>query len=212
VASVAVDVIANQPAASGYLQLFAAGAAHPVDSSVNYQQGRATAGLEVVRVPADGRISIYSTTATRAIVRLRGWYADAPAPSGADWPQVRNLSDHPGVNPSETVLTPTTVRSVSQAWNAALGETYGDATVVDGVVYAGSGTGVRASTRPPAPPSGRSPGASSTPSPPPPPRRQRRHLRQPPLRRHRPPRLGRPTGRGERSPRSHPQGPLGIGR
>jgi outer membrane protein assembly factor BamB len=78
------------------------------------------------------------------IVRLRGWYTDAPAPSGADWPQSRNLPDHPGTNPSETVLTPTTVRGVGQAWYAPMAEVSGDVAVVDGVVYAGSGLGFRA--------------------------------------------------------------------
>jgi hypothetical protein len=117
VSAVALNVIAFQPSGSGWLQAYPEGD-RPVDSTLNYQQGRNTANLEVVRVPADGRISIYSTTATRVIVRLRGWYADVPAPSGADWPQSRNLPDHPGNNPSETVLTPTTVRDVGQAWHA----------------------------------------------------------------------------------------------
>lgn len=77
VASVAVNVIANQPAGSGYLQLFAAGAARPVDSSVNYQAGRTTAGFEVVPVSSSGQITILATAATKVIVRVRGWYTSA---------------------------------------------------------------------------------------------------------------------------------------
>jgi hypothetical protein len=65
VAAVAVNVVANQPAGSGYLQLFAAGAARPVDSSVNYQQGRTTAGFEVVPVSSSGQITVLATAATR---------------------------------------------------------------------------------------------------------------------------------------------------
>ena len=143
VSAVALNVIAVQPSGNGWLQVYPEGD-RPVDSTLNYQQGRNRASFEVVRVPADGRISIYSTAATKVIVRLRGWYADAPAPSGADWPQSRNLPDHPGTNPSETVLTPTTVRGVGQAWHAPMAEVLGDVAVVDGVVYAGSGLGFRA--------------------------------------------------------------------
>jgi outer membrane protein assembly factor BamB len=144
VKALALNVIANQPSGNGHLQVYPADAGPPVDSTLNFQQGRNTANFEVVRVPADGRISIYSTTVTRVIVRLRGWYADAPTPTGADWPQSRNLPDHPGTNPSETVLTPTTVRDVGQAWHAPMAEVLGDVAVVDGVVYAGSGVGFRA--------------------------------------------------------------------
>ena len=143
VSAVALNVIAFQPGGNGWLQTFPEGD-RPVDSTLNFQLKQNTANFEVVRVPADGRISIYSTTATRVIVRLRGWYADAPVPSGADWPQSRDLPDHPGVNPSETVLTPTTVRGVGQAWHTAMADVPGDVTVVDGVVYAGSGLGFRA--------------------------------------------------------------------
>ncbi|HJU02832.1 MAG TPA: PQQ-binding-like beta-propeller repeat protein, partial [Actinomycetes bacterium] len=143
VSAVALNVIAFQPTGNGWLQTYPEGD-RPVDSTLNYQQKQNTANFEIVRVPADGRISIYSTTATRVIVRLRGWYADAPAPSGADWPQFRNLPDHPGANPSETVLTPTTVRQVGQAWNVPMADVPGDVAVVDGVVYAGGGLGFRA--------------------------------------------------------------------
>jgi hypothetical protein len=77
VASVAVNVIANQPAGSGYLQLFTAGAARPVDSSVNYQQGRTTAGFEVVPVSSSGQITVLATAATKVLVRLRGYHTSA---------------------------------------------------------------------------------------------------------------------------------------
>ena len=64
VSAVAVNLIANQPAGSGYLQLFPAGGTRPVDSTLNFQQGRTTANFEVVPVPDHGRISVFSTTAT----------------------------------------------------------------------------------------------------------------------------------------------------
>ena len=58
VAAVAVNVIANQPAGSGHLQLFPAGARPAADSTLNYQQGRTTASFEVVKVSASGQISV----------------------------------------------------------------------------------------------------------------------------------------------------------
>jgi len=77
VSAVAVNVIANQPAANGHLQLFAAGTTPPVDSTLNYAQGQTTADFETVPVSSSGQITIFSTAATKVIVRLRGWYASA---------------------------------------------------------------------------------------------------------------------------------------
>jgi hypothetical protein len=75
---VAVNLIANRPAGSGYLQLFPAGAIRPVDSTLNHQQGRNAANFEVVAVPANGHLSVFSTTATKVIVQLRGNYTTPP--------------------------------------------------------------------------------------------------------------------------------------
>jgi outer membrane protein assembly factor BamB len=144
VSAVALNVIANQPTGSGHLTLYPAGPVRPVDSTLNYQAGRTTAGHEVVPVPADGRITIFTPTATRVVVRLRGWYAPAPGPSGADWVQDRNGPTHPGTNTAEPVLTPATVGGLGQAWSAAIGETRGGAAVVDDLVYVNSSGRVRA--------------------------------------------------------------------
>jgi outer membrane protein assembly factor BamB len=137
VSAVALNVIANQPSGGGWVQVYPEGD-RLVDSTLNFQQGRTTANFEVVPVPADGRISIYSTTATRVLVRLRGWYAAAPALAGADWPQGGNGPARPGANPSETVLTSTSVRGLGQAWTAAAGQTQAAPAVAGGAVYAGS--------------------------------------------------------------------------
>lgn len=144
VAAVAVNVIANQPAGTGHLQVYPAGPSRPVDSTLNFSKGRTTAGHEVVPVSASGRITIFTPTATRVVVRLRGWYAPAPGPSGADWAQDRNGPTHSGTNPAEAVLTATAVRGLGQAWSAAVGESHGGAAVVDDVVYVNSSGRVRA--------------------------------------------------------------------
>jgi hypothetical protein len=108
VSAVAVNVVANQPSGAGWLQAYPEGD-RPVDSTLNFSQGRTTANFEVVPIPADGRISIFSTTATKVIVRLRGWYSVAPAPEGGDWAQEGNGPAHLGTNDAEPVLTPSTV-------------------------------------------------------------------------------------------------------
>ena len=136
VSAVAVNVVANQPGGAGWLQAYPEGD-RPVDSTLNFQQGRTTANFEAVPVPADGRISIFSTTATRVIVRLRGWYSTAPPPEGADWEQFRNGPAHPGTNDAEPVLTPSTVSGLGQAWAAVAGTPIrSEPAVVGQVVYA----------------------------------------------------------------------------
>jgi hypothetical protein len=72
------------------------------------------------------------------LVRLRGWYSVAPPSGGADWAQEGNGPTHLRTNPAETVLSPTTVTGLGQAWSAPVGETRAGPVVVDGVVYAGS--------------------------------------------------------------------------
>jgi outer membrane protein assembly factor BamB len=138
VSAVALNVIANQPGGSGWLQVYPSAGAQPVNSTLNFQQGQTTANFEVVPVAADGRISIYSTAATKVLVRLRGWYSVAPAPSGADWPQEGNGPARPGANSSETTLDAGTVRGLGQAWAAAVGQTQAAPAVAGEVVYVGS--------------------------------------------------------------------------
>jgi outer membrane protein assembly factor BamB len=135
VSAVAVNVVANQPSGAGWLQAYPEGD-RPVDSTLNFSQGRTTANFEVVPIPADGRISIFSTTATKVIVRLRGWYSVAPAPEGGDWAQEGNGPAHLGTNDAEPVLTPSTVGGLGQAW-AAVASTpvRSDPVVVGQVVY-----------------------------------------------------------------------------
>lgn len=62
------------------------------------------------------------------------------SPSGTvDWPQARFSPVHHGVNPLETILSPSTVGGLRQLWTAPLsGQVLlGTPTVVDGTVYLG---------------------------------------------------------------------------
>jgi outer membrane protein assembly factor BamB len=135
VSAVAVNVIAARPTGTGHLTLHPAGPP-PVNSTLNFQQGLNRANFEVVPVSPDGHITIHTTAATRVVVRLRGWYSPAGAPAGADWPQYRNGPEHPGTNGAETVLSPSTVAGLGQAWTALATTAVRSApAVVGGVVY-----------------------------------------------------------------------------
>jgi outer membrane protein assembly factor BamB len=66
--------------------------------------------------------------------------ASALPPKPVDWPQFRFDDAHTGINPFETTITPANAPSLSEAWQAQLGDiVYGSSpTVVGGVVYIGS--------------------------------------------------------------------------
>ena len=70
-------------------------------------------------------------------------FFSAPASGAAtsgDWPQFRYGPEHTGENPYESVLSPATVPGLSQAWAAPEANSdIASPTVVDGVVYIGSG-------------------------------------------------------------------------
>ncbi len=141
VAAVALNVIADRPSATGWLQAHPAGPRPSGNSSLDYQTGRTAADFEVVPVSASGQVTVYSASATRVLVRLRGYYTPAQTPSGADWSQYRNGPAHLGTNPSETVLSPATVRDLGQAWTSSIGGTVSAPVAAGGTVYAGSTNG-----------------------------------------------------------------------
>jgi outer membrane protein assembly factor BamB len=139
VTAVALNVVAYQPSADGWLQAYPAGTRPQGNSTLNYQQGEDTASFEVVPVSGNGQISIYARTATKVIVRLRGYLTTTQTPRGADWSQLGNGPAHLGVNAGETVLTPSTLARVGRAWTVSTPQPSGSQpTVVDGVVYLGS--------------------------------------------------------------------------
>jgi len=141
VSAVALAVVAVQPAAAGWLQVYPAGPRPSGNSTIDYPQGRSTAAFEVVPTSASGQVSVFSTAATRVLVRLRGYYTPAQTPGAADWSQYRSGPAHLGTNPSEAVLSPTTVRELGQAWTSSIGGTVSAPVVAGGTVYAGSSNG-----------------------------------------------------------------------
>jgi hypothetical protein len=95
-----------------------------------------------VPVSSSGQITIFSTAATKVIVRLRGWYSVAPPPDGADWAQYHNGPARLGTNDAEPVLTPSTVSGLGQAWAAVAGAPVrSEPAVVGQVVYAAAFNG-----------------------------------------------------------------------
>jgi outer membrane protein assembly factor BamB len=139
--AVALSVFAINPAATGFLQVFPAGSSGSGYTTLNFQQGRNAGSFEVVPVSADGRITVSSSASTKVLVRLRGYVTNTVTPRGADWSHYRHGPAHPGVNSLETILDPSTVRGVGQAWVTSISGDASQPTVVGNVVHVGSGDG-----------------------------------------------------------------------
>ena len=72
VAAAVVNVTAVNPARAGYLQVYP-GSQRPTTSTVNYSAGRTTAGMTIVPMGTDGRISLYTSAASHQLVDVVGW-------------------------------------------------------------------------------------------------------------------------------------------
>ena len=76
VSAVALQVVADNAAAAGSVQVFPAGP-RPSDSLLYVAPGRSASSFETVRVSADGEVSVNATAGTRVSLRLRGYYTSA---------------------------------------------------------------------------------------------------------------------------------------
>jgi hypothetical protein len=75
VSAVVLNVTAVQPAGSGWLTIFPSGVAQPNASDLNVVAGQTRANLVVVRLGADGKVNVFSSTATHFIFDVAGWYS-----------------------------------------------------------------------------------------------------------------------------------------
>jgi hypothetical protein len=75
VSAVVLNVTAASPQASGYLTAYPSGTVRPTASTVNFGAGRAMAGLVVVPVGADGKVTLYSGSSgsIRLVVDVQGY-------------------------------------------------------------------------------------------------------------------------------------------
>ena len=75
VSAVVLNVTVVSPSAEGYLTLFPSGTARPNASDLNFAPGQTRANLVVVRVGANGRVSLFTPAATHFIVDVAGWHS-----------------------------------------------------------------------------------------------------------------------------------------
>ena len=77
VGAVAVNVTAVAPSGNGFLTVWPTGALRPNASNLNFVAGDVVPNMVVVRVGANGRISIYNEAgSTDLLVDVVGWFAD----------------------------------------------------------------------------------------------------------------------------------------
>ncbi len=74
VSAVILNATVTQPAAGGYLTIFPAGTAQPVASDLNYASGETRPNLVVVKVGANGRVSLFTSASTHVIWDVAGWF------------------------------------------------------------------------------------------------------------------------------------------
>lgn len=73
VAAVVLNVADVAPTNSGWLTIFPNGVPRPNASTLNYSGGQARAAMAIAKVGTDGRVNVYSSSATDLIVDVAGW-------------------------------------------------------------------------------------------------------------------------------------------
>ena len=116
VSAVILNVTVTQPAGPGWITMFPAGAARPLASDLNFAAGETRPNLVVVRLGTEGKLSLFTQTATHAVFDVAGWFAaEAPAPPPAV--VATYAYDGDGLRTSKTVNGATT----SFTWEASSG-------------------------------------------------------------------------------------------
>ena len=83
VAAVVVNTTAVSPTSDGYLTLYPAGTARPNASALNFLPHQVVANLAVVKVGANGKVSVFNLTGdTHVVLDVVGWYSTTVATTG----------------------------------------------------------------------------------------------------------------------------------
>jgi glucose/arabinose dehydrogenase len=75
VSAVIINATVTQPAGAGYLTVFPTGAARPLASDLNYAGGETRPNLVVVKLGADGRVSVFPQVDTHLVFDVAGWFS-----------------------------------------------------------------------------------------------------------------------------------------
>ena len=77
VAAVTVNVTAVNPAARGFVTVYAAGTQRPLASNLNTTPGMITPNLVIAALGADGSIELFTSSTVHLVVDIVGWYPAA---------------------------------------------------------------------------------------------------------------------------------------
>lgn len=80
VSAVVLNLLSTSATAGGYLTAYPSGTTRTSASTLNYAAGKAMANNVVVKVGADGKVTLYSSAASEVVVDLQGWF-----PTGSDY-------------------------------------------------------------------------------------------------------------------------------
>ncbi len=72
--AVILSVTVTQPAGAGFLTIFPSGAARPLASDLNYAAGETRANLVVVRLPANGKVGLFTSNQPHVIFDVAGYF------------------------------------------------------------------------------------------------------------------------------------------
>lgn len=75
VKAVVLNITVVDPTGPGFLTAFPSGGNLPLASDVNYAGGETRPNLTVVRVGADGRIVLYTSTTAQVVLDVAGWFS-----------------------------------------------------------------------------------------------------------------------------------------
>ena len=76
-AGVVLNVTVTGTSGPGFLTAYPAGTGRPEVSNLNYVGGQDVANRVLVRLPADGRVSMFASAGTHVIADVAGWFTDA---------------------------------------------------------------------------------------------------------------------------------------
>jgi hypothetical protein len=72
-ATVSLNVTVTQPRADGFVTVYPCGGVRPVASNVNYRAGQTVANSVITRVGVDGKVCLYTMSATQLIVDVNAF-------------------------------------------------------------------------------------------------------------------------------------------
>lgn len=78
----AINVIAIESSAAGFLTVWPCGSPLPVASTLNYRAGEIRANGSIVSVGSGGQICVYAHQTTDIVMDLTGWFTGAPSATG----------------------------------------------------------------------------------------------------------------------------------